>query len=193
MSKQSETTHSQKQISPVNGNVVFASSLFGCSFNLGSFAKKYTEQSNSTTANYQKHSQQMKDQAVDPSQFQKFLWGDIFYNEETRKFSRKNEGGLPRTFVHFILEPFYKIVSATISNEKAELQPILKKLEIQHHKKDFNLDIKPLLRLILTRFFGDTSCIVDSLVASVRHAQDGTKSKVLNYYRNSGDDAEIPR
>lgn len=69
----------------------------------------------------------------------------------------------------------------------------MKKLGIKHDKKDFNLDIKPLLRLVLTRFFGDTSCIVDSLVANVRHSQDGTKAKVANYYRNSSDHTEIPR
>lgn len=69
----------------------------------------------------------------------------------------------------------------------------MKKLGIQHHKKDFNLDIKPLLRLVLTRFFGDTSCIVDQLVRNVRHAQDGTIQKVRNFYRNSSDSAEIAK
>jgi 116 kDa U5 small nuclear ribonucleoprotein component len=80
--------------------------------------------------------------------------------------------------VHFILEPFYKIVSTTISNEKAELLPIIKKLGIYLHKKDYNLDIKPLLKLVLSKFFGDTSAIVESLVSSVRHSADGTKIKV---------------
>lgn len=133
----------------------------------------------------------MKTQGVDHVHFSKFLWGDIFYNEESRKFLRKSEGGLPRSFVHFILEPFYKIVSATISNEKAELLPIIKKLGIYLHKKDFNLDIKPLLRLVLTKFFGDTSCLVDALVASVRNSAEGTILKVQNYYRNSIDDQQI--
>lgn len=187
-STEGKFVHSQQQISPVNNNVVFASSLFGCCFTLGSFARKYAEMSNEQTVGYQKHSQQMKSQGVDPVVFQKFLWGDIFYNEETRKFGRKSEGGLPRSFAHFILEPFYKIVSNTISNEKAELQPILKKLGLFLHKKDFNLDIKPLLKLVLTRFFGDVSCLVDCMVASFRHSSDGTKNKVRNYYRNSSDD-----
>ena len=41
---------------------------------------------------------------------------DIFYNEESRKFERSGQSGmLPRSFVHFILEPFYKVVSASIS------------------------------------------------------------------------------
>jgi U5 small nuclear ribonucleoprotein component len=53
---------------------------------------------------------------VDPSQFCRFLWGDIFFNEVSRKFERSGQNGqLPRSFVHFILEPFYKVISAAIS------------------------------------------------------------------------------
>ena len=99
---------------------------------------------------------------------------------------------MSRSFVHFILEPFYKIVSSAISNEKAELLPVTKKLGIFLHKKDFNLDIKPLLKLVLTRFFGSVSCIVDSMVQNFKQAAEGTKIKVSNYYRNSEDDTQIP-
>ena len=186
-------THQQKQISPVNNNVVFASTMFGCCFSISSFAQKYAEKSKekeSATA-YQKHSQQIKSTSIDPFTFQKFLWGDIFYDSETRKFARKSEGGLPRAFVYFILEPFYKIVSCTISNEKNDLLPVMKGLGIYLHKKDYLLDIKPLLKLVLSKFFGNVSSLVDGLVSNVRHAQDGTLLKVQNYYRNSNDSQEI--
>ena len=98
---------------------------------------------------------------------------------------------MPRSFVYFILEPFYKIVSATISNEKSELVPIVKKLGLFLQKKDYNLDIKPLLKLVLSKFFGSVSCLVDAMVDNFRHAQSGTRTKVENYYRNSTDDAEL--
>ncbi len=107
---------------------------------------------------------------LDPVAFQKFLWGDIFYNEQTRKFGRKNDGASTRSFVHFILEPFYKIVSSTISNEKTELLPIIKKLGLLLHKKDYGLDIKPLLKLVLSKFFGNVSCLVDSMAQNFRSA-----------------------
>lgn len=99
------------------------------------------------------------------------MWGDLYYNEETRKFARKSEGGaIPRSFVYFILEPFYKLVSHTLSNERSELQPIMKKLNLFLKKKDYQLDIKPLLKLVLNKFFGNTSCLVDSMVASFKNA-----------------------
>jgi U5 small nuclear ribonucleoprotein component len=60
---------------------------------------------------------------LDPFAFAKFLWGELYYDENTRKFKRKSisDGGaeLPRSFVHFVLEPFYKIMAISISEEKA--------------------------------------------------------------------------
>ena len=67
---------------------------------------------------------------------------------------RKSDGGLPRSFIYFILEPFYKIISVTISEEKAELDPILKKNQVYLKNADFNLDIKPLVKLILRKLLG---------------------------------------
>ena len=112
----------------------------------------------------------MSKSGIDPVKFSKFLWGDIFYNEETRKFSRKSQGMLPRSFVHFILEPFYKIVSHTISQEKNELLPIMKKLGIYLKKKDYQLDIRPLLKLVLSKFFGELGCLTDCMVSHFKNA-----------------------
>jgi U5 small nuclear ribonucleoprotein component len=65
----------QKTISPTNGNVIFASALFGACFTLQSFATLYTKQANMG--------------AVDPKNFARFLWGDLYFDEDTRKFTRK--------------------------------------------------------------------------------------------------------
>ena len=104
---------------------------------------------------------------MDPNKFARFLWGDLFYNEENRKFERSGgHGRFPRSFVHFILEPFYKVVSVSISEEKAELEPILSRLGVHLKRKEFELDIKPLVKLVLRNLLGDMSCFVDTLVAN---------------------------
>ena len=54
------------KVSPLMGNVAFASGKYGFCFTLNSFVKKY-EKFN-----------------IDPS----LLWGDIYYNKLTRKFSK---------------------------------------------------------------------------------------------------------
>ncbi len=98
---------------------------------------------------------------------------------------------MPRSFVHFILEPFYKIVSHTISSERQELQPVLKKLGLFLKKKEYQLDIKPLLKLVLTNFFGSLSCLVDSMTEHFKSAAQSTATKVNTCYRNSQDDASM--
>jgi U5 small nuclear ribonucleoprotein component len=83
------------------------------------------------------------------------------------------------------------MVALNLSNEKSELLPILKKLGIFLNKKDFGLDIKPLLRLVMSRYFGDVSCLVDAITQHFKNATVGTQTKVNNYYRNSNDNHEI--
>ena len=80
---------------------------------------------------------------------------------ETRKFTRASEQGSPRSFVHFILEPFYKLIAVSLSEEQSELEPVLAKIGVNLSKQDFALDIKPLVRLVLNKLLGDTTCLVD--------------------------------
>ena len=82
------------------------------------------------------------------------------------------------------MEPFYKIVSAAISQEKSEVEPILKKLRVSLTNKEYQLDIKPFVKLVLSKFLGDTKALVDILVASVPDAKKGTAIKVQTCYEN---------
>lgn len=129
---------------------------------------------------------------MDPSQFCRFLWGDIFFNEVSRKFERSGQNGqLPRSFVHFILEPFYKVISAAISQEKSEVEPLLKKIQVNLTAKEFQLDIKPFVKLVLSKFLGDTKALVDALVTCLPNAREGTKVKVETCYENRSDSRDL--
>lgn len=47
-----------------------------------------------------------------PSCVHRRLWGDVYFNPDTRKFKKSPAGpGSSRTFVQFVLEPLYKIFS----------------------------------------------------------------------------------
>jgi len=63
--------------------------------------------------------------AVDPTVFKDLLWGDIYFNKETRKFQRTPQQERKRTFVEFILEPIYKIFAHTVGKDKIELEGFL--------------------------------------------------------------------
>ena len=48
----------------------------------------------------------------DYAQFALKLWGDVYFNAKTRKFSKKpTTATQQRSFIEFVLEPLYKIFS----------------------------------------------------------------------------------
>ena len=50
--------------------------------------------------------------SIDIDGFADRLWGDIYFDPRRRKFTRKqNDPEDKRSFVHFVLEPLYKLYS----------------------------------------------------------------------------------
>lgn len=103
----------------------------------------------------------MQNSLIDKDKFAKFLWGDIFYNIESRKFAKQKTGDSVRSFVHFVLQPFYKMISLTMTQDKTEMLRILKcelgGLDKNFKASDFEMDIKPLLKLVLSTIFGQST------------------------------------
>jgi U5 small nuclear ribonucleoprotein component len=81
------------RLSPEMGNVCFAAPQMNWCFTLTSFARMYAQHS---------------DAEFDIEHFARRLWGDVYFDPETRTF-KKQTGGLKRSFVYFVLEPLYKL------------------------------------------------------------------------------------
>ena len=47
--------------------------------------------------------------------------------------------------MHFVLEPLYKVIGYSLGEDESELRKTLSKLGVFLTKRDFKLDIKPLL------------------------------------------------
>lgn len=158
-----------KRVSPELGNVAFASSLHGWVFTLPSFAKIYSDYHGNFNG----------------EEFAKRLWGNI-YLSSSRKFVRKPENSeSKRTFVQFILEPLYKIYSHTLGANEDALLDVLASIGVRLRKEELKLDPRPLLKLVLSRFFGDAAGFVDMLVKHFPSPLENAQRKVqLNY---SGD------
>jgi U5 small nuclear ribonucleoprotein component len=162
---------SRTYFSPLKGNVCFASALFRIMFTLESYAALYNE----THGN-----------RFDHNNFAKCLWGDVFFNEETRKFSKTApDADAPRTFVAFILEPMYKLFAHALGEEKDDLTSTLAEVGIYLHKKDYDLDARSLLKRIFTVFFGGVSAFVDMCVTHIPDPKQNAPGKVEKLY--SGD------
>jgi 116 kDa U5 small nuclear ribonucleoprotein component len=157
----------KRRLSPEKGNVAFACTSMDWCFTLPSFAKMYAE-------TYPK---------VDAAEFGRRLWGDIFYNPKSRKFTRKAmEERAKRTFVHFVLEPIYKLYSHTISESPEDLKEILATLGISLKPSEYKTDAKVLLKLVCAQFFGPADGFVDMVVQHIPSPADGARRNIENYY-----------
>ncbi|KAF8665379.1 hypothetical protein AX16_000398 [Volvariella volvacea WC 439] len=153
----------EHRLSPELGNVAFASTDMNWCFTLRSFAKMYADTYGS----------------LDVRAFADRLWGDIYFNKETRKFSRKAvDPESPRSFVQFILEPLYKIYSHVLSEETEELKETLATLGISLKPVMYKMDVRPLLKVVLDQFFGPATGLVDVIVEHIPSPLEATAKKV---------------
>ncbi|KIO21996.1 hypothetical protein M407DRAFT_10128 [Tulasnella calospora MUT 4182] len=152
------------RLSPERGNVAFASSQMGYCFTLGSFAKLYADTYGS----------------LDVDAFALRLWGDIYFDSEDRKFSRKPaDPEQKRTFVHFILEPLYKLYSQVLSEDTEALKETLYGLGIELKSVMYKMDARPLLKAVMDQFFGPSTGLVDMLARWVPSPIEGATSKFV--------------
>ncbi|KAI4172708.1 MAG: hypothetical protein LQ346_008546 [Caloplaca aetnensis] len=164
----------KRRLSPEKGNVAFACSGIGWIFTLPSFAKMYAESYPNSEFN--------------PRDFSIRLWGDIFFNPRRRSFTRKGtEENSKRTFVHFILEPIYKIFSHTISESPDDLKATLATLGIQLKPSQYKSNAPDLLKMVCEQFFGQAEGFVDMVVEHIPSPAEGAKKKLTQYYTGPTD------
>eukprot|EP01064_Diplonema_japonicum_P038164 TRINITY_DN9152_c0_g2_i1.p1 TRINITY_DN9152_c0_g2~~TRINITY_DN9152_c0_g2_i1.p1 ORF type:complete len:978 (+),score=282.35 TRINITY_DN9152_c0_g2_i1:166-2934(+) len=162
------------RFSPEQGNVCFSSGRYGFSFTVKSFARIYRD---------------FYGGSFDVDRFSKRLWGDIYYSEETRKFSRSKEDNDDKiSFVTFILEPLYKIFGKVISEEGKELKKTVDDLGVHLFRYEQRLDAEPLLKLVASRFFENPSGFVEMCVEAFPNPVDSAQSRVPWLYTGSMSD-----
>ncbi|KAF9507980.1 hypothetical protein BS47DRAFT_1488591 [Hydnum rufescens UP504] len=158
------------RLSPERGNVAFASTDMGYCFTLKSFADMYAE----TFGKF------------DTDEFALRLWGDIYFDSKSRKFTRKQaDPEDKRSFVHFVLEPLYKLYSqaSVLSEDTESLAATLGDLGIQLKPVMYKMDVRPLLKAVLDQFFGKATGLVDMVLQWVPSAEGGAKDKVERTYK----------
>lgn len=151
-------------LSPLLGNVCFASSQYHLCFTLKSFAYHYAETYNNS---------------FNPNEFSKRLWGDVYLDPSTRRFTKKPPSNeTQRTFVEFILDPIYKIFAQIVGDVDTTLPDVLQELGISLSKSEIKMNIRPLLRLVLTRFMGNFNGFVDMIVEHIPSPYKNARHRV---------------
>jgi U5 small nuclear ribonucleoprotein component len=117
--------------------------------------------------------------SLDVNAFADRLWGDIYFNPESRKFTRKPANPeMNRSFVHFIMEPLYKLYSNVLSEDTETLKTTLEELGIRLKPVMYKMDVRPLLKAILDQFFGPSTGLVDVIVDYIPSPSEGASNKV---------------
>jgi len=157
----------KRRVSPEKGNVAFACSTMDWCFTLPSFAKMYAD----------------SHEGVHAADFARRLWGDVFYNPSSRKFTRRGtEERSKRSFVHFVLEPIYKLYSHTISQPPEELRGILGSLDIHLKPSQYKSNAKDLMKAVCSQFFGGANGFVDMVVQHIPSPVEGARRTLERYY-----------
>ena len=165
-------TDTHTKLSPVEGNVCFASSQYGVCFSLLSFSQLYADTYG----------------GINPAQFAARLWGDVYYNSKTRKFSSKApHGSAQRSFVEFILEPLYKIFGQIVGEVDTCLPMLCDQLGIRLTKEETKLNVRPLLRIVCSRFLGSFTGFVSMCEQHVPSPVDNAKQKVSQIYSGTSE------
>lgn len=116
---------------------------------------------------------------LDVAAFADRLWGDIYFNSETRRFTRKAaDPEANRSFVQFVLEPLYKLYTQVLSEETENLKETLYSLGIQLKPIMYKMDVRPLLKIVMDQFFGPATGLVDMIVDHIPSPVDGAAEKV---------------
>ncbi|CAM1330636.1 EFTUD2 (predicted) [Pycnogonum litorale] len=122
------------------------------------------------------------------TRFARRLWGDIYFNNKTRKFSKKSpHSTAQRSFVEFILEPLYKLFAQVVGDIDSSLNRISDELGIKLTKEESKMNIRPLLKLVCSRFFGDFNGFVDMCVQHIRSPLDNAQNKIQVMYTGPED------
>ncbi|KAJ1954542.1 hypothetical protein EC988_002376, partial [Linderina pennispora] len=166
----------EMRVSPELGNVCFASSSYGWCFSLESFAQQYVAK---------------WDMPVRARDLAKRLWGDVYYHPQRRTFMRKQNAAhgkeAKRSFLHFILEPLYKMFAQVVGEDEPALRPVVESLGIKLRKEDYALDVHDLLRRVMTQFFGPPTGLVDMCETHIPSPAANAERKTMSLYTGQMD------
>lgn len=166
---------------PAAGNVAFASTRYGWSFTLDSFAATHV-------------AVQLGDgggggpAAGLAPRLAPRLWGDWFYHPADRALRRvPPAGGGSRSFVSFVLEPLYKLHAACLGEPPEALAATLAHLGVALPRPTLTADPGPLLRAACGAFFGPSVGLVDMLLRGVPPAREAGAAKARRCYAGPQD------
>lgn len=172
------------QLSPDRGNVIFASSMHGYAFSLESFATQYLDHLDYDGLEEEKEDKfgSFKNYGglgrnLTPEAFAKRLWGNAYLDPKSRTFKRRAGDCTPlldpvsgsmmsspkRAFVHFVLEPLYKMYTLCVGESEKNVEKSFRSVGVLLGKEQLRASARPLMRAAFRAYFGTSTGFVDSV------------------------------
>ncbi|KAJ9623631.1 translation elongation factor 2 [Taxawa tesnikishii (nom. ined.)] len=162
------------QVYPDKGTIAFGSGLHGWAFTVRQFAVKYA-----------------KKFGVDKNKMMQRLWGDNYFNPQTKKWTKvgNHEGQeLERAFNQFILDPIFRIFNAVMNFKKEEIPKLCEKLEIKLASDEKDLKGKALLKVIMRKFLPAADAMLEMICIHLPSPVTAQKYRAETLYEGPMDD-----
>jgi len=116
------------------------------------------------------------------------LWGENFYNPQTKKWSKTQGDGAKRAFTMFVLDPIYKIFDAIMNYKKEETQRLLEKLNIVLKGEDKEKEGKQLLKVVMRTWLPAGDALFEMITIHLPSPITAQKYRMELLYEGPHDD-----
>jgi elongation factor 2 len=130
---------------------------------------------------------------INEDSLMKKLWGDYFYDPETKKIvtEQTNKEGktLQRTFVKFIIDPIVKMSRAIMDNEKETFEELVQKAKVELTAEERKkLTEKDLLKCVMSRWLSAADCLMEMMIMHLPSPKEAQKYRAEYLYEGPTDD-----
>jgi elongation factor 2 len=159
-------------LSPEKGNVFFACGIQGWGFGIKKFASMYADKFK-----------------IDTNKFTNYLWSDTYFDNESKKITKKHSSTCERMFSKLVYKPLSDIYEAVKSDNTEALEKMIDKLNIKLSATEKALtEKKKIFRAIMRKFLPLTEMLMDGIVNYLPSPKTAQSYRVTSLYEGPQDD-----
>lgn len=160
------------QVNPGKGTVGFGSGLHGWAFTLKQFCDMYKEKFK-----------------ISEEKLMKRLWGDTFFNPETKKWGKDFTSDVTRGFCFFIMEPICKIFDVCMTKHHDEALVAIDKVGVKLTTEEKDLEGKHLLKTVMRKWLPAGEALLQMISIHLPSPHTAQKYRMELLYEGPMDDA----
>merc|ERR1712087_33349 len=133
---------------------------------------------------------------VDTDKMMKKLWGENFFNQKTKKWSKNKDADNKRSFNMYVLDPIYMVFDAIMNFKKDQVEKLLGKLTtadgklvkdvLKHEEKE--LEGKPLMKCVMRNWLPAGEAMFQMIVIHLPSPVTAQKYRAELLYEGPPDD-----